>query len=194
MARFVASFEYLDFDGEGYGQAIKDYYHFKFITAIRDFLRAAVPRVPVQTGMARGSFLNLGRAVGVVVPIVPTRFKQKYYHRRGATPHAKNARTASRYVKYKVPRKSKRDKMSFEFNTRVLHFNLEEFIGVRSPSAPWASLEAGMTAFTARILEADDFPNMAEFTSKVRLSIGQGSGITRVKIPPVRRQATRRIT
>jgi hypothetical protein len=37
--------------------------------AIRAFIRAAVPRIPVDTGMSRGSLMHLGRLLRVRVPI-----------------------------------------------------------------------------------------------------------------------------
>ena len=56
------------------------------IKAAKAFVLAAYPKVPVETGMSRGSFLKLARKLKITIPIVPKRHKivtKKYETKTG---------------------------------------------------------------------------------------------------------------
>lgn len=86
--------------------AIKQAIEVQSRIAARAFVRAAVPRVPIQSGMARGSFLNLGRALNVAIPMpLPYKGDVAYVEvarkRKGIRPHLyKDGDTYKKYIKW----------------------------------------------------------------------------------------------
>lgn len=61
---FTATVE--QFDAEAYGRAVRDAIRKVFMKAGQRFLIAAIPKIPIWTGMARGAFRNLEDLVGKV--------------------------------------------------------------------------------------------------------------------------------
>jgi len=61
---FSASVE--KFDKEAYKKAVDEAVRIAFIKALQKFLLAAVPRIPVWTGMLRGAFRNIEDIAGKV--------------------------------------------------------------------------------------------------------------------------------
>jgi hypothetical protein len=61
---FTATVE--QFDAEAYGAAVRDAIRKCFMKAGQKFLLAAIPKVKIWTGMARGAFRNLEDIVGKV--------------------------------------------------------------------------------------------------------------------------------
>ncbi len=55
-----------EFDKEAYGAAVAEEMRRVFLKAGQKFLLAAIPRIPIWTGMARGAFRNLEDLVGKV--------------------------------------------------------------------------------------------------------------------------------
>lgn len=87
-------------------KAIKQAIEVQSRLAARAFIRASVPRVPIQSGMARGSFLNLGRALNVAIPIpLPYSGDVAYVEvarkRKGIRPHLyKDGDTYKKYIRW----------------------------------------------------------------------------------------------
>lgn len=106
MGRIRATIRIPGLDLPNLKNAIKQAIELQSRIAARAFVRASVPRVPIQSGMARGSFLNLGRALGVAVPIpVAYRGDVAYVEvarkRKGIRPHLyKDGDTYKKYIKW----------------------------------------------------------------------------------------------
>ncbi len=156
----------LKFKHTKYTKNVKRITEIQFRQAARAFLRAAIPLVPVQTGMARGSFLNIAKFLNVQLVINPTKFGQKYY--AGGTPIAKTKQTGASLTTFSIPGRKSKKKLEFRFNSKVFHYGLEDTLGVRSPSSPWNSMKIGMIAFNevmSKLTKRSDYPKVADFIS-----------------------------
>ncbi len=64
--------------------------------------------------------------------------------------------------------------MAFYFDSRVFYYTLEDQIGVRSPSAPWKTLQKGREAF---LLSMEDFkdraPSVKKYITKTTITFGK---------------------
>ena len=157
----------LEFKHAKYSKSVKRIIAIQFRESARAFLRAAIPLVPVETGMARGSFLNIAKFLRVSLVINPTKTKQMYYGAGGGGPlMQKNKESGASLSTFSIPGKSGKKKLEFKFNSAVWHYQLEDRIGVRSPSAPWNSIAIGMVAFNQKmsgLLTRPDFPKIKDF-------------------------------
>jgi len=110
--------------------------------AAREFVRAVLINIPVQTGEAAGALIPLGRMLRVAIPIRPTRSQA-----------GKNPSTGAEKSSYKFV--SKYPKFTFEFEAGVIHYTLNEFglgVGPYGPDKkqpPWNTFGAGKAAFLA---------------------------------------------
>lgn len=106
MGRIRATIRIPGLDLENLKAAIKKAIEIQSRLAARAFIRASVPRVPIQSGMARGSFLNLGRALRVAIPMpLPYSGDVAYVEvkrkRKGVRPHLyKAGETYKKYIKW----------------------------------------------------------------------------------------------
>lgn len=130
------------------------------IEAARAFVRAAASRVPVETGMARGSFLNLGAFVNERIPIRIRRNRNNgtkiYGH------EYKNPQAGADKADFKLTNRT------FTFSTDVEHFFQDRFVG-NSPKSPWGSIAAGQRAFE-RVMKAGlkKAPNPVNYKIRVK--------------------------
>jgi|SRR5581483_3746129 len=139
----------LKFDESGYSKTVKKFAEVALRNAARRFIREAIQSVPVQTGMARGSYLNVGRLLRVAIKINPTVFGAKY-HGQPKTPELGASLSEFGF-------RNQGDLYIFEFGTDVEHYNINEFFGGHSPSAPWFSFDKGRKAAEKYLLQ--DLPN-----------------------------------
>lgn len=172
--RIYGTIDVLKFDSKGYSAALKKAIEVQFRQAARAFIRAAVPLIPVDTGMARGSFLNIGRFLKVAVPINPLRRGQRYYP--GGLPKTPQA-GANLSTPITEIFTWDGDKLAFTFQSKVLHLTLEDHIGVRSPTAPWKAFDAGRDAFMST-LHGMKLPKVKSYVVKTTITFGRGSKVT----------------
>lgn len=188
--RMYGTIDVLSFDDKEYSKALRKRLEKAFREAASEFVRAAVPLIPVETGMARGSFLNIGRLLKILIPITPTRFNQQYYiANRISLP-----KTPEQGALLSTPNnelfKWDGNKFKFTFESRVFHLTLEDVFGVRSPSAPWRAFETGRDAFIAHIKSLKGlFPDIKQFMSKATITFGRGT-VTKSPRISLRKQAT----
>jgi hypothetical protein len=173
--RIFGSLQLLDYEAEEHTEAIRQALLAHFKKAARAFVRAAVPLIPVQTGMARGSFLNIGLFLNVAVPINPTQFNKFYYPPEGGR-LPKNAAIGANLTT--APRDmikiTSENRITFEIQSRVFHLTLEDIIGVRS--GPWHSFEAGRIAFM-NVLRTFRAPSVKAFVNRTSITFGRGANI-----------------
>lgn len=177
MPRIYGTVDVLNFDAAGYTRAVTAAIEAEFRQAARAFIRAAIPRIPVQTGMAKGSFLNVGRFLRVAVPIAPTRFNQRYYPPGGGNSIPKTPESGaalSTQPNEMITRVGNR--FVFEFSSRVFHLTLEDLIGVHS--GPWGAFAAGRAAFMQRMRQLRTrLPRIGEYVTRTSITYGRSSPI-----------------
>lgn len=156
------------------------------LVASKDFIEIAAPLTPVDTGMARGSFLNLQALLGatghkpdVDIPTTPQRKRVngrvlKYYH------YDENRSFVGVYPK--TPKSAKslstpREKIltevegqwKFTYETRVTHFNIND--------RRWKAFELGRHAMLNRLgLLQKKLPKIKSFILRSTLSAGRQNG------------------
>ena len=129
--------------------------------ALRAFLRAAIPRIPVDTGESRGSLLHLGRLLNVKVPIKPRRSRQVTIRGKtytidntellktknkdtGAAKTIINGRLTSNLTKenlFKIGKVS----FNFTYSTRIVQIHIHE--------DKWQAMVHGRAAYIQYITE-----------------------------------------
>lgn len=145
-----------------------------------EFIKASVPKVPVDTGMARGSFLNMARALnrfgfGVTVDINPARIhsrkKPLYYYTKSGERLPKTPQQGAKLTEYALGIEG--NKVIFSFKSNVIHYALMDFYNVKG-NGPWGSMEAGMIAFRAKMKELKGGKiGLAKFLTKYKIT-GRG--------------------
>lgn len=202
--RIFATVDVLKFESKRYTAAMHAAIDKRMKMAALAFVRAAIVRIPVDTGMAAGSFLHLGRYLGRI-GLASGDFVKSYIdgNRRSGTgqfygppaskgnPETKNEFTTGRLGL--VPRPAsqsfvkKGNRHQFEFDIRVFYITLNDLVGSKG-TGPWGAFEAGRIAFlvTMRNLKKD-FPAIQAFMTKTTISLGR-SGLTRVGPVRLRKQ------
>lgn len=185
--RFYATVDVLKFDARTYSKAFHDAIDRQMKAAARAFVRAAVLRIPVDTGMAAGSFLNLGRYLkrigipGGVGGYIDANRKSptgRYYHRPGKAkkPIPKNEFTPGNYGLVTDPVAAfqrKGQQHLFEFKSEVFHLTLNDLFGSHG-RAPWGAFEAAQLAFLATLKTlVTKVPGVKEHMTKTTVTLGQ---------------------
>jgi hypothetical protein len=161
----------------------------QMLAAAQDFLLAALPKVPIVTGMARGSYLNmlqlldkngLKGADDLVPTVAPAsgRLKnghyRKYIHSDGEV-HAKQPETAKQFSTSRgqiITRVG--DKISFQYNIDVVHYNIMDEFNPYGGS--WRSIRRGKEAFINRLGQFKS-PNVSKYLIVSRQTFGtRGDG------------------
>lgn len=197
--RIRGTFIAKEYDKKAFKDAVLKAISIHHRQAIREFIRAAVPKIPVQTGMARGSYLNIGRLLRIAVPITGrsnyrtrtrdgrtwTEFNYWYYppgkgRRLPKTPASGAALTA-----FKIEQKG--TKFNFILNSRVFHLTLQDELKVRSPTSPWQSMRAGREAYVNYLKTINKrIPKLNDYAITTMISVGQGSGGLSRSIQPIK--------
>ena len=104
------------------------------------WLKAATGRIPVWSGMARASLLNVAAEIGGSIVIQP---------------RAKS-RISQGVPMGTVTPKYGPDDFTITISTSVPHYVLQEYTNVGvSKSAPWRSFDAGIAAYRAAVLTVE---------------------------------------
>ena len=148
--------------------------------AAAEFVKASVPRVPVDTGMARGSFLNLIRALknaGIPVELpsplkrVSKRKKPVWYYQDGKR-FRKQPLTGQKFSETTL--KMTASQIVFNFKSKLLYYAIMDFYNVNG-HGPWESFEAGRQAFLAKMDELKTaVPDVTKFLTKTEFSTRGG--------------------
>lgn len=161
MPRIVVKFVKYRIDGKGYLTAVDKVVDREFTEAMRQFLRAVVERVPLYTGMSRGSLLPLAHFLGIAGTVDVIGAKP----RRGKS-ISEGIRRGREFSYKKV-----KGLYTFTFNNKVIHYRINEFQSFARaarqyvdgdgdihilkrpmplkgpPLPPWKSFQAGSRAF-----------------------------------------------
>jgi len=199
--RVNASLDLLKFDSKGYTKELHASIARQMRVAALAFVRAALTRIPVDTGMAAGSFLLLGRylrriRIGdahvesfVSAQRKTPRGKGRYYYPPGSStrPIPKDEHSPGDNGLVAKPAslsfQQKENKHSFIFETRVFHFTLLD-LGLAGDT-PWDAFRVGQEAFVASMRGlALIIPPVHGFITRSNVTIGR-SGIKRGKDAPI---------
>ena len=153
--------------------------------AAREFLRAAIPRVPVDTGMALGNLVPLGRFLNLRVPIYPKHKGSKtYYHYGKRTQYVQDkelgeiasdifdGRPAFRFVEI-TPQHPRGE---FSINIGTSHFVAKDgsrVVGGRvllpDSKTPWGAIDAGADAWVEYMVKAKEkaVPNLLDYLVQI---------------------------
>lgn len=127
--------------------------------AAREFVRAAIVKVPIDTGEAIGTFLPIGRFLNVSIPILNNHPTEKKNPETGSSEEKRLLFTFS----------SNQYGVYFEIDWQLFHFWFNEFFHHNYPNAqietPWHSMEAGRDAFLEymRTVAVERLPKLKDF-------------------------------
>lgn len=189
MPRFSAKIDLLKVNKDELSSDVRKEIVNSIRRAARRFLIAAIVKVPIKTGMARGTFLNLGRALNVSVAISPVDHRRLIHRQAGYPAVEKRPESGTIFATVTVP-SSESSPLIFNVEVTLNYFNIEEFVGLRSKSAPWRSFEEGQRAFLEEI-KTIQLPNFESYLIKTTVSIDAGAkSISPEKRVRIRRQIT----
>jgi hypothetical protein len=144
--KFSVKYRAIQIDRKKILKSIHDKVSATFREAVREFYRAAFASVPVDTGMARGSLIPLGR----VVRNVPTTISPKR-----SRPYAMKGYPDGKTLEAGIDRGQAAFKINispgkyeFSYNIRVKHWIINE------RKLGWDALGRGRLAFKAKIKES----------------------------------------
>ncbi len=161
-----------------FSDAFKKAIQLEMRNGAREFLKAALPRVPVRTGFARGTLLNLADAIGISAASNPTNFKKKlakrprqskpvngiieYYEGVLKTPEA--ARGFSTPIGRVFTNNGKA--FSFNYDNTVLYYEIND------EKLLWRSFEIGSEAFINYLerVGLQRLPAITEYILRKKLS------------------------
>jgi len=140
---------------EKYMAALKAKLEVQVRQAARDFVKAAIENIPVDTGQARGTFLPLARALNISIPIDGNGVK------------GKNQTTgASEQNKLIFKFETTKTLVKFEVDVQLFYFWVNDIFGHPSGAhPPWESIEEGFKAFMKYIhtTAGTRFPKLKDY-------------------------------
>lgn len=191
--RFYASLNKITINKEKLDRDIYKVIDESFYDAIESFGQEAARAVPIHTGMARGSFLNLraflerhGRTISAIPEIPQALLKSgkpyRYVHTKsikGKSNFTKTPYTAKTRFSTKSTQVYKRKGYipNFTYETRVKHYNLNDTnTMITVASSPWYSFDTGKLAFISTLKEAIKVRQLTKLKDYLLVStITQGS-------------------
>lgn len=179
MLQLRVKIDTLSFNRRGFAFALDRAIKKAMLAGARAFLEVTYPRVPVYTGMARGSLFNLGRLVNVNIPINPTLDTKQLAaeKRRGRSiAHGKKLGTPSRKIIQKTKNTKGQVQWQFRFNSDVEHYRINEIYHV-IPSGPWESFAAGRDAFFIAYRLSFVYPKLNKYVIKTTYTVTGNGGI-----------------
>ena len=129
--KFTGQFLGAKVDIDKYQQQLREAIENALEEGAKLWLKAVVGRVPLWSGMARASLLELSRLISGQVVLSPLKAKSRI-------PKGDSLGTAE----------YNSDRTTLTITTNVKHYNVQEYRSGISPSAPWRSLDAGAVAFS----------------------------------------------
>jgi len=154
--KIEGEFQVPEFDLAKYTREVATYLEGFFKAAIREWITAVTGRVPIWSGMARASLINIARLVNGKVVLGPLQDKSRI-------PQGEALGTAQLIANF--------PNYVFDVTIEVPHYVIQEDTNVRastgrgSPSAPWHSFQAGEAAFN-EFVKGIKIP-LPKFTAKV---------------------------
>lgn len=175
MFKMTFGAQILAFNVEAYTKTLKKSIRVSMNKAARAFIRAAIVNVPIQSGMSRGTFLNLGKLLRVAIPIPGTVGGLRYYGPNARGQIKSPALGAS--LSSDATEIFRQDGTAFHFHygNDVIHYNVNDFFG-HIPSAPWLSYERGAEAFEVELKRrlTISIPKLKSFVIVTKVTSSEG--------------------
>ncbi len=136
--RFTGHYTGISFDLLGYERQLQDYLVEILHEGAKEWLKAVAGRggrVPLWSGMARASLLEISELIDGTVVLSPLKAPSRVPQGRSLG---------------KATQKISKSKVDITIETSVPHYTLQEYQRAKqggSPRAPWRSLVVGMLAF-----------------------------------------------
>lgn len=112
----------LEFEGNRLKKDLKEYFLEVFYDAVRAFVREAYKKVPVRTGMARGSFLPLVKKLDMAMPPFPITHRNERYYHAPARKQIKTPSLGASLTKIKLPDKRNSTTYNLEITIQTKYF------------------------------------------------------------------------
>lgn len=195
MPKFRVVFDSLKINKQKFTVKLKEHLQVHIRLAAREFLKAAIPKIPVWTGFSAGSLGHLASFAGYTYSVNPittggrsftfsrrgSRFRSQtlkqrhyYYHPGGG----KVLKTPTAGGRFATPTtaivKISNNQITFNYNVTISYFNVSDIRKSISPRSPWRSFEAGRKSFFDHLLKVTTktMPNPMQFIEKETLSYG----------------------
>ena len=185
--RIFVSLSAFKFDTSGYTQAFSRAMRKNVLRGASDFLEVASRQVPVDTGLARGGFLNLlalvrsaGFKPDVDIPTVAQRklkngkkIRYKHYSKFGNFQRNYPKEPATGRILSTPKEKILREvdgRWQFQYEIRVNYFNVNEV------DRGWQSFESGRHVFEFRMKHAKvNFPQVRSYMLRTTVTGGRAA-------------------
>lgn len=145
--------------------------------------------VPVDTGMAAGSYLNISRMLDIVLSITPKSDKIKRYYGDNAKGQIKSpelgASLSTQFRSKDTIIKKRGNLYYFEFESDVFHYTLLDQIGIaKNPNSPWNTFQTGRDAFMEymRVYGVKRLPKVSSYLERTQIEVNPSGGITETRI------------
>ncbi len=137
--KFTGKFIGIKLDRQAYLTFLQEYLQKKLFEVTNVWLNATTGRVPVWSGMAKGSLLVLANLIDSTLLITPVR-------------GVKSRIAVGELLGTAIPDIETPGRALITISTEVPHYVIQEFqnVGV-SKSAPWLSFEAGAAAYKVAV-------------------------------------------
>lgn len=189
--RFYASTLKIKLNKGKYTKALKDYIYRAFAKAGAEFMNQAAPNIPVDSGMARGTFLNMLAFFGkrhiptqVSIPRTAQRTQKngrplQYTHHNGRKMPKTPMTGASLSTKPDRILIWQGEKIKFQYDAPVVHLTLNDQLLTRVPGTPWRAFNRGRDAFMRSLISIKrDQPKLMDFVTTTTISGGRGAKYT----------------
>lgn len=172
MIKFKSTFKKLDINLIGAKKGLNDAIAEEVKQGMRAFLEAAIPKVPVYSGQARGTLRPLGRYLNVLIPISPTKAARKKHP--GNTPRKGEDESLFEF-------KNEGFNHSVELKITLFYFIVNDFHGANFEGSenliqatPWGALEAGRKAFVAYLKQnlKKKIPRINQYVTRTPITVG----------------------
>ncbi len=158
--------------------------------AVKEFLLAALVRIPQRTGFLRGSFSEIANAfnakgTGAGLPGYSNQ-PEYYYTRRGAARILKTPRSGLKFVTAASQVLTRQgDQIVFNIVNTIRYFESNDF-GSPIPGTPWGSVKEGL-AEMVNYLEGSPgrFPNIESILTRFTVRTTGTSTTTTTKTPNI---------
>lgn len=151
MAGITMDAELATLDSSLFNQVVEAFMRQEMTKAVKEFLKACLPRIPLRTGFLRGSFKDIVdrfKVQGTGSGQSGYSTKPEYYYH---TPGSRILKKPLYGTRFATPPDQVLKRTSsgvvFTIDSEIKYFAANDF-GARVPGAPWQSLREGLAAMT----------------------------------------------
>lgn len=218
MPFFSFKADILKIDSKRSAKIINEFLLKEYRVAAAAFVREAIKHIPVDTGMAAGSFLHIGRLLRVAINITPKKTREvtirgrnytinygkrfPYYYHSPAYRKPKTPELGSQLTSVNgTPSDQLGDdpnslfkqigaSIEFKLSAKTFHLTLNDLVG-SSGTGPWGAFAKGEEVMMARLRTMNKrFPSIDKFLLRSRISVGRGGAVSSNNFEPLVNRTT----